>query len=113
MLSIQSCLAIALYEKSKSNITKSSGYLELEIFQVISDYEALAKTETGDIVKVETTVEPYYDSKKLSDNFIRIGTYSYSTLMGIQKTVPVFVKMKEYIKVKNEQSDWILPNDNN
>ena len=73
--------------------------LSVEIFQTLNKNEALARTTSWDVVKLESTEEVYYDGKKITGPFIMIGTYQYTTRNDMDKTVPVYIKESEYKKL--------------
>lgn len=73
-----------------------SAYLSIEIIQTLNKNEALAWTNDYKVVKIETTSEVYYDGKNISGNFCLAGTYSYTNKEGRLKTVPVYIRDKEY-----------------
>ena len=54
------------------------------------------------IVKPFSSDEMYYDGLVIKDFFVLIDTYSYETVKGTTKTVPVNIKKKDY-KALNEQ----------
>jgi len=70
--------------------------LSIRIFQTLSENEALAKTEDGMVVKVETLSDTYYDGNTFKGKYILAGTYSYTNRDNEVKTVPVYIKEKEY-----------------
>lgn len=120
LLSTTSCLSLLSaaqddYEESKSDIStyrfknSDSRYLELKIFQTLNEYEALATTTKGDVVKIITNKDLYYDGNVIKSRFVLIDTYTYQTVVKAgdtdeyrQKTVPVFIKSSEYNK-KNKK----------
>ena len=79
-----------------------SAYLSVEIIQTLNKNEALAWTNDYKVVKIETTSEVYYDGKNISGNFCLVGTYSYTTKEGRLKTVPVYIRDKEYKALMKE-----------
>jgi hypothetical protein len=74
--------------------------LELKIVQTLGKGEALAITENYDVVKIESLTELYYDGKRLYGYFTLLDTYTYKTTQGMWKTVPVYVRSREYRKNK-------------
>lgn len=115
LLSTTSCLSLLSaaennYEESKSDISTyrfnqyESKYLELKIFQTLNESEALATTKKGDVVKIITKEDLYYDGNVIKGKFVLIDTYTYQTVVKAgdtdeykQKTVPVFIKASEYV----------------
>ena len=80
----------------------NSAYLSVEIIQTLSKNEALAWTKDYDIVKIETTSEVYYDGKSIAGAFCLAGTYTYTTKDGRLKTVPVYIRDREYKTLMNQ-----------
>ena len=80
----------------------NSAYLSVEIIQTFSKNEALAWTKDYDIVKIETTSEVYYDGKSIAGAFCLAGTYTYTTKDGRLKTVPVYIRDREYKTLMNQ-----------
>ncbi len=72
-------------------------YLNLEIFQTLGEYEALARTRNFDVVKIVTDNETYYDGKKLSGKFRLIDTYTYITVSDNVKTIPVYTRIDDNV----------------
>lgn len=70
---------------------KKEARLELTTFQKIANYAALASTGSGEVVCLIADFGEYYDGMKLSGRFIGQGTYSYTTVSGVQKHVLVYV----------------------
>lgn len=97
---LTSC-SVLFMSNAGSDISRERTYLEVEIFQTISETEALAFTENFKIVKLETTSETYYDGKEISGNFRLLDTYSYINKEGTRKTVPVYMRESEYRNLKN------------
>ena len=94
------------------DLGKKEARLELTTFQKIANYAALASTGKGDVVCLIADFGEYYDGMKLSGRFISQGTYSYTTVAGVQKHVLVYVfkqdmerlqaKVDEFMKEKPE-----------
>lgn len=81
-------------------MTTGRSKLELKIVQTLGKGEALAITENYDVVKIESLTELYYDGKRLYGYFTLLDTYTYKTTQGMWKTVPVYVRSREYRKNK-------------
>jgi hypothetical protein len=89
-------VGLSLFEKKAECITEQG---DLEIFQVLKSNMALA--ETGNypdrimVLLINNVGKSYYDDQKVKipDNKCarHIGTYQYTTKIGIQKTVPAVV----------------------
>ena len=89
MISATSCLTLMnSSESSGSYITSNNSYynnnnnryLYLKKFQTINENEALAYTRKGDIVKIESSRDIYYDGNIISGRFAFVGTYTYETV---------------------------------
>ena len=76
----------------QSDISSAQTYLSVEIFQTLSNTEALAHTSNYKVVKLETGTEIYYDGKKINGDFKLTGTYTYTTKDENIKTVPVYTR---------------------
>jgi hypothetical protein len=84
-------------ERTKGECIKSNG--KLKIFQVINPNSALAETgeSSSDLMVLLINYEgkSYYDDQKITITSNKcakqIGTYKYTTNMGIEKTVPAVV----------------------
>lgn len=93
---------------TRTNRIRSDGYgkktyLDVEIIQTLSRNAALVCDNDYKVVKLETTLDVYYDGKKIYGNFILVGAYNYITKKGIIKTVPVYVRTTEYKKRINKK----------
>lgn len=109
-------LLIAIISLSSCSVLKptndgvKSVFLNVKIFQTLDKCSALAHTKTsygyaGDCVKIVTTEDMYYDDLVVADSFVLVGTYSYVTTKDVRKTVPVYLKLKEYRKMVAEGRD--------
>lgn len=86
----------------KNDTRKEQGksiYLSMEIFQTISQNEALATTDDGSLIKIESATETYYDRKHLSGYFTLIWIYTYETVKKEIKTIPVYIRTSEYKEI--------------
>lgn len=83
-------------------ISRERGSMSFKIFQTLDNGEALVHltTNTVDVAKIVTLEEIYYDGKVVNGYFILVDTFKYQTRRGEIKTVPVFIKQKEYKKWK-------------
>ena len=57
-ISLSSCSVV------KNNISSTTTYLSLTIFQTLDKGIALARTDSWDIVRIDTIEDMYYDGKK-------------------------------------------------
>lgn len=96
-----------LTEQEMTDISKTKTKLKLQIIQTITPNEGLASTPGYDVVKVRTISEKIYDGKQMKGTFIMVDTYTYTTIKGVVKTIPVFVPAKE---LKNYKRYFILKN---
>lgn len=85
-------------------ISRERGSMSFKIFQTLDNGEALVHltTNTVDVAKIVTLEEIYYDGKVVNGYFILVDTFKYQTRRGEIKTVPVFIKQKEYKKWKQK-----------
>ena len=83
-------------------ISRERGSMSFKIFQTLDNGEALANPTSSsvDVAKIVSLEELYYDGKVVGGYFILIDTFKYQTRNGDIKTVPVFIKQKEYKKWK-------------
>lgn len=83
-------------------ISRERGSMGFKIFQTLDKGEALVHPTSNsvDVAKIVSLEELYYDGKVIGGYFILIDTYKYQTRNGDIKTVPVFIKQKEYKKWK-------------
>lgn len=95
-----SSLVKMLTEQEMTDISKNKTKLKLQIIQTITPHEGLASTPKYEVVKVRTITEVIYDGKQMKGTFIRIDTYTYTTINGVVKTIPVFVPAKELKKYR-------------
>lgn len=97
-------LALTSCATTRSLSLGSSRYLSVEIFQTLSSTEALAMSKNvfsphyGEIVKVVSDKEFYYDRAKIRGTFVMVGRYSYESRGNGFKTVPVYMRASEYRK---------------
>ena len=112
LLLVSSCSAL------KDFTSRERRPLDVEIIQTLNKNEVLAVDNKLHIVKLESFEETYYDGKRIKGNFFRIGVYTYETKDKIQKTVPVYMRLSEYRKLKknnqiielqNNQSETTTP----
>ena len=82
----------------RNNQKVGQTFLNLKVFQTLSEHEALAFTERYDVVKFISDSEIIYDGKKINGYYVLMGTYSYETKDGVVKTVPVYMLRSEYRK---------------
>ena len=78
-----------------SEISSDRAYLTVKVFQTLGEFEGLAHTEHGDLLKVVDNSDEMYDGKVIRGTFIRTGTYSYVSIVDdreFQRTVPVYEK---------------------
>lgn len=87
-------------------ISRERGSMGFKIFQTLGNGEALVHPTSNsvDVAKIVSLEELYYDGKVVGGYFILIDTFKYQTRNGDIKTVPVFIKQKEYKKWKYLQS---------
>lgn len=68
--------------------------------QTLDKGSALLSVKISDfkssVVKIVSDQEIYYDDKKITGNFVFIGTYTYETKGNSIKTVPVYIRESEY-----------------
>jgi len=83
-----------------SDISKTDTYLTLKVFQTFDKGSALAMTERFDVVKIISSIDTYYDGKRLAGRFILVDTYTYMNNENQYKTVPVFVAKDEYNRLR-------------
>ena len=107
LLLVSSCSAL------KDFTSQNRKPLDVEIIQTLSINEALAIDNQFHIFKLESFEETYYDGKRVNGNFYRIGTYTYETKDNIQKTVPVYMRLSEYRKLKKNNQIIKLQNNQN
>jgi len=88
------------YSTPKSDISKTDTYLTLKVFQTFDKGSALAMTESFDVVKIISSIDTYYDGKRLAGRFILVDTYTYMNNENQYKTVPVFVAKDEYNRLR-------------
>lgn len=88
------------YSTPKSDISKTDTYLTLKVFQTFNKGSALAMTESFDVVKIISSIDTYYDGKKIAGRFILVDTYTYMNKENQYKTVPVFVAKDEYNRLR-------------
>lgn len=83
-------------------ISRERGSMGFKIFQTLDKGEALVypTSNSVDVAKIVSLEELYYDGKVVGGYFILIDTFRYQTRNGEIKTVPVFIKQKEYKKWK-------------
>ena len=82
-----------------------SRYLDVILMQQLSDNAILAgngKNNFEDAVKIITFGEHYSRGEKIQGNFICVDYYTYQTVVGSYKTVPVVVKESDYEKYMKE-----------
>ena len=81
-----------------------SRYLDVIRMQQLSDDAILAGNakDFEDAVKIITFGEHYSLGEKIQGNFICVDYYTYQTVVGTYKTVPVVVKESDYEKYKKE-----------
>lgn len=96
----------AIYDNINNNQPSSAGetsssydedltYLSVEIFQTLSQTEALAWTKDYKVVKLVTESEILYDGKKVKGEHRLIDTYTYATKGESIKTVPVYSRINK------------------
>ena len=99
-----------LMEQKMTDISKTKTKLKLRIIQTITPNEGLASTPEYDVVKVQTITEKLYDGKQMKGTFILVDTYTYTTINGVIKTIPVFVPAQELKKYKKASRYPVLKN---
>lgn len=86
-------------------------YIDVKIMQTLSKHSALAHVKDkygsyyGDIIKIITEKDMYYDDLIVQGYFVLVSTYSYTTNAGYQKTVPVYIKLSEYREIVGANRD--------
>ena len=104
------CLvSCSVYQKSEGVKTEK---LTVKVFQTLDAESVLARpidtfwgtTDYNMVVKIVTYSEhrPLYDGKMFSDKFVMIGTWTYETTEHKEKTVPVYISIKEYERFKQD-----------
>lgn len=79
-------------------------YLDLYCVQILNDKEVLAVYESDghyrDNVKIITCGEHYSEWQKIRGDFTCVDFWTYETVQGEIRTIPVVVKTSEYEKYK-------------
>ena len=73
-------------------------FIEVEVFQTLSDHEALAMDKNFFVIKLISSTETYYDKKRINGTFVFVDTYTYETKDQGLKTVPVYQRISELKK---------------
>lgn len=93
--------------------TKGNGYANIECFQALynSDFhsECLGRDIDDNVCYIvsfwnicnENNPEMFYDGKNLSGEYVSVGTYTYTTRKGYEKTVQAIMRKKEYYELYN------------
>ena len=88
--------------------SNNSGYVFLECFQALDNYDhvsiCLARDSDWNVCYVVSLENPcnnndaelFYDGKKLSGNYVLVGTYQYESKGGSTKTVKALMKKDVY-----------------
>ena len=80
-----------------------SRYLDVILMQQLSDNAILAgngKNNFEDAVKIITFGEHYSRGEEIQGNFICVDFWTYETVLGEIRTIPVVVKTSDYEKYK-------------
>lgn len=70
--------------------------------QTLDKESALVNIKTSEyhttvvMIVTESSNAEYFDDKPISGYYVRIGTYSYTTVKDTKKTVPVYILESEY-----------------
>ena len=73
--------------------------INVEVFQTLSDHEALAiDSKDFFVIKLISTEETYYDKKRIHGTFVFVDTYTYEAKDERIKTVPVYQRVSELKK---------------
>ena len=65
-------------------------YLNVDVFQTLSEHKALAWDKDYVVVCVEDDEKVFYDKKRIEGFYTMVDTYTYETTEGREKTVPLF-----------------------
>lgn len=91
-----------------NDISAEKTYINGYIMQTLDKNSALVTIKTSEyrssvvLIVTESDKEEYYDDKPISNNYVRIGTYSYTTTKNVKKTVPVYILESEYNPERKE-----------
>ena len=95
---ISSCAELAYV--GTNNINAEQTYLRGTVLQTLDKGAALVTIKTGEYrtstVKVVSENDVFYDDKSISGTYVRIGTFTYTTVKDVRKTVPVYILKSEY-----------------
>ena len=118
LLIILSCLVLSSCSVLSTSSTgfqvkypSGTRYLDVKILQTLSKHSALAYLKGqygnyyGDLIKIVTEKDMYYDDLIVQGYFVLVSTYSYTTNAGYQKTVPVYIKLSEYREIVSANRD--------
>lgn len=78
--------------------TERYEYVNATVFQTIDSGSALALDDKFNVVRFITNEEVYYDGLIVKGRFRLVDTYTYETVQGRVKVVPVYVRYSEYKK---------------
>lgn len=99
--------------------TKVNAYANIECFQALynSDFysECLGRDIDYNVCYIvsfwntcnNNGPEMFYDGKNLSGEYVSVGTYTYTTKKGYEKTVQAIMKKKEYYELYNCDKEYL------
>ena len=109
---ISACSTLTSSQNNASVKTpQGTRYLDVKIMQTLDKNSALAHVKDkygsyyGDLVKIITEKDMYYDDLVVQGYFVLVSTYTYITKSEIQKTVPVYIKLNEYREIEKSGRD--------
>ncbi len=85
-----------------NDISAEKTYIKGRIMQTLDKQSALVDIKTSEyrhsvvLIVSESDKAEYFDDKPITGNYVRIGTYSYTTTQNVKKTVPVYILESEY-----------------
>lgn len=98
-MAISACSTLTSSQNNASVKTpQGTRYLDVKIMQTLDKNSALAYVKDkygsyfGDLVKIITEKDMYYDDLVVQGYFVLVSTYTYIAKSEIQKTVPVYIK---------------------